>query len=128
MPGSSHDIFSIALAPTLAGRMVLLGVLLLGCKLAAMVAQLWLARGDLRATPAGRGFKTVYWAGKITPALACFSLALGAWLAREVGQAWQFGLLGAAAAALALHVVRLRKAGRFFGLADAVSSRVRPRR
>ena len=114
---------SLAFAPSWAGHFLLAALIFLALKALAAIAQTAMMRGDYRRPPSTRFFGAVYFTGKATPALASACAFVSAVLHHDRAYAWFLGLFTIIIAFLAIHVVRLRERGRFFGVLDAVSKK-----
>lgn len=114
-----------AFSGTIAGDFLFACLALAGVKVASAVIQARLMRGDYRNTPDTILFRTIYLTGKITPTLASFCGFVSAYLLHDRLHAWFFGGFTVFGALLALYVVALRKQGRFFGVANLLSSEKR---
>jgi hypothetical protein len=94
---------------------------LIGLKLLATVAQFAWMRGNYRKVPQSIAFRVIYVTGKVTPALAVTCGFVYSVLRHDVAHGWFYGCFALFAAWSAWYVVRLRKQGRFYGLADVFS-------
>lgn len=92
--------------------------------LAKVGSTLWLVRQEEAESVLGssRG-RFIYYTGKVTPALFLLTLALRSWLGGDRHQARTYGLLLIGVGFVARYVTRLRKAGRWFGLAHQLRRR-----
>jgi hypothetical protein len=92
-------------------------------KLLATLVQLRMMRGNYRELPNTHFFLLIYVAGKTTPALAAGFFFAWALASHNHSEMWLFGILTLFAALFAFGAVTLRKRGKFFGVADMLSSR-----
>ena len=103
--------------------MLLLALFFVLVKLTATVLQVALVRESHRELPQTVLFRAAYVAGKVTPSLATACVSVAAFLKREWVLGGILGLLAVGISFFALHVVRLRRQGKFFGLLDATPKR-----
>jgi hypothetical protein len=123
LPGTRSFTAKLAFNGTPSGDFLFAALVFAVLKLISTVIQIVLMRGNYRIVPATRLFKTVYLAGKVTPALALACAFVSAMLLHDGVRSWLFGCLGLFVALLAIYVVRLRRQGRFFGVLDLLSSK-----